>query len=85
MGSSQLFILAMIGGLALSIFIVMPKLFRYVAMVGINIAFGMLGIYLLNMILPEQVHVGMNLITTAVVGFLGLPGVGLLYALRALL
>ena len=45
---------------------------------------GGLGIYLLNMLLPlagVTLHLGINLFNMLIVGILGLPGLGLLYAI----
>lgn len=47
-------------------------------------AAGGVGIYLLNTVLPligVTLHLGVNLFNMLVVGILGLPGLGLLYAI----
>lgn len=85
MDSSQVLIIIMIGALGLSIIMVMPKFFRFLGMMILNAGFGLVGIYLINLVVPEQIQVGLNFLSGTVVSLLGLPGVGLLYGIQLLI
>ena len=61
--------------------------FSWLVTVALRAAAGGVGIYLLNKLLLMggiTLHIGINLFNLLIVGILGLPGLGLLYAIASM-
>ena len=52
--------------------------------IAMNIVFGVMAIYVINILYPG-IKVGINPITIAVVGSMGVPGIAMLYISRIIL
>jgi len=78
--------LMVIACVAFLVCLVYTKQFKWLLGVIRNMAFGIVGILGLNMLLAGVgISVGINLVTTLIVGLLGIPGLLLLYATRLLI
>lgn len=70
--------------IVLTIVITFSNIFKLIGKFLLNGILGVLIIYLINVITqPEQVMVGVNLLTFIITGVLGFPGIVLLYLIQA--
>lgn len=83
---SKVFIIIIIVSVVLLLISFIKQRFDLIVNFALRIVAGLLGIYILNIVLQSfsiDMAVGLNALTALTVGLLGLPGFLLLYALSA--
>jgi inhibitor of the pro-sigma K processing machinery len=81
---SKIFVIIILICITLLLIGLIKKRFDLLVNFGLRIMAGLLGIYILNTVIQGfgiDLSVGMNAITTLVIGVLGIPGFVLLYGL----
>lgn len=86
MDSSGLIIIMILCCLSLIFLMLMAKPLKYILKFIINAVVGVAGILILNFVLqPIGVSVGLNILSAAFIGLLGIPGFGAIVLINALL